>query len=235
MATPPFEVLEKLIVQTILENKDKLLGELTTIGKKLIEKSVADEDTRAQGKTEYARQPTLLDYAHKQCTKADRALQGNYSVDEILFLDALAIGSRQQVWEYRRHMAAMSGYDPKKHHVWIETEHHSEDLNARLMRESQQDVQEKTEEGERVLGYDVVVEGVMLKEAQPLSPLELCAALDFGYRAATELKDAIKRVVMADFVKSEHLLRRTKEAALARRDTNYAQYIAEDFFGEYPF
>jgi hypothetical protein len=84
MAKHPF-----LLLESMLATADEQLAQA------LIEK----------GKDLLKQHPKFKDYAVRQCKRADAALQGKNTVDEILLIDNSGISSLKQLWGYRQRMA----------------------------------------------------------------------------------------------------------------------------------
>ena len=217
----PFRMLERLLATA----DDQLAQKLMAFGKQLIDYDAARKEEYSLRNPGFSRKRTLADYARERCMKADAALQdrpGNH----LDFLYMLGITDLHALWTYRQRLGTLCGYTPAERHVWLETHNPDPMLTSRLVDETRQEAPR-----------GVIIEGVVLKADNPPSPLDLCAALNFGYamRDNPEAVQAIKDIVLQNSEKAKPLLELARDLARKRGDRNYEQFIAEDFFGEYPF
>ncbi len=159
-------------------------------------------------------------YSQRQCELADRALQGGYSVGAILLLDRTRITSLSQLWQYRQFMALISNYKPaQKKSAWVE----AEEPDERLVNDFRQSAPPH-----------LSIDGIILAQPAPKSPLELCSEIRFGYRKGMpdkELVGAVKKIISQDRENAAEILNIEYENA---RKTN-ARYTAflQEWYAEF--
>jgi len=160
---------------------------------------------------------SLREYSQRQCALADRALQGDYNIGTILLLGRTRITSLSQLWQYRQFLALISGYSPApKKGAWID----AEEPDERLANDFRQGAP-----------AHISIEGIILKQAGPKSPLELCSELRFGYQKGKpdqELIRAVKKIIAQDKENASELLKQDYENAI-KTNRLYVAFLQDGY------
>lgn len=179
--THPFRMLERLLATA----DDEVARMLMIFGKQMIDDDAKRKEEYHQHNPWFAKKRTLQDYARERCAKADAALQDRAG-NHLDFLYTLGITDLHGLWMYRQRLGTLCGHTPAERHAWLETDDPEPMLASRLVNEAQQDAPRGT-----------IIEGAVLKADNPPSPLELCAALEFGYamRDNREVLDIMREII----------------------------------------
>jgi len=152
------------------------------------------------GKKMLKDEPYLKEFARRQCNIADAALQrkGGYSD----LLERINLRDVSHLWNYRQIMAAICDYKPEPvKQLWIDSTEIQPESNS-----------QQAAELIRLTTPSIKVAGVIVKQTEALSLLEICQAFQFGYLGNERTIDVIKKVLELDLGKSRDLLKSVKKS-----------------------